>query len=285
MRPFEKKEGFLRGVSVAKGSVLYISAHLDDGHEARRMYRPWLDPPPDYDLNRLIETTGEWAREFFCKRIVDAGSEDRAYPADPNGLSAIVVGGSLLFWSAARGPLDGWQEELIAFVRKAILDWGLGYLGLCAGAQIGLRALGGTVMPNPPTMELNDLTLAGDVVVRTAELVLTEEGIRDPVFAGCPPRFAVHESHGDYLAELPDDVVVLAESSDVPHQALAWYERVRLFQPHPELSLSFMRRVLHMRARGATSHAEAERLQRLSASLRETRVANERIVVNFLRLL
>lgn len=274
-----------RGVGIAKGSVLFISAHIDPAHENYGMYRPSIDPPPDYDLNRLIETAGGWTRQFFCREIVDAPSENRVYPTDPAELSAIVVGGSLHFWSAARGSLAAWQEELVSFVGKCILEWDLGYLGLCAGGQIGLRALGGTVEPNPPDVGSAADTLAGDVLVRTGELVLKEDGLNDPVFLGCPPRFSVQESHGDYLAGVPEDMTVLAESVDLPNQVLGWHDRVRLFQPHPELSLSLMRRVLRESARRASSPAETRRLERISAQLRETRVANQRVVPNFLRML
>jgi GMP synthase-like glutamine amidotransferase len=272
-------------VGIARGSVLFISAHIDPAHENYGMYRPKIDPPPDFDLNRLIETAGGWTRQFFCREIVDAASEGRVYPTDPGGLSAIVVGGSLHFWSAARGPFSAWQEELVSFVGKSILDWNLGFLGLCAGGQIGLRALGGTVEPNPPGSGSAADVLAGNVLVRTGELLLTEDGINDPVFVGCPTRFAVQESHGDYLAGVPEDMIVLAESPDLPNQVLGWDDRVRLFQPHPELSLSLMRRVLHELAGRADSQAETGRLERLSAQLRETRIANERIVPNFLRML
>jgi GMP synthase-like glutamine amidotransferase len=273
------------GVGIARGSVLFISAHIAPDHENYGMYRPNIDPPPDYDLNRLIETAGGWTRQFFCREIVDAPSDNRVYPKDPAELSAIVVGGSLHFWSAARGPLAAWQEELVSFVVKSILEWDLGYLGLCAGGQIGLRALGGTVEPNPADAGSAVDTRAGDVLVRTGELVLMEAGSNDPIFVGCPQRFSVQESHADYLAGIPEDVIVLAESTDLPHQVLGWHDRVRLFQPHPELSLSLMRRVLHESARRASSPAETRRLEQISARLRETRVANQRIVPNFLRML
>ena len=273
-----------QGVGVDKGSVLFISAHIDPAHENHDMYRPKIDPPPDFDLNRLIETAGVWARQFFCHEIIDAASSERAYPSSPAGLSAVVVGGSLHFWSVARGPLAAWQEELVHFVGKSILEWDLGFLGLCAGGQIGLRALGGTVEPNPPDSG-SECGAPGEELVRTGELVLTKDGINDPIFAGCPTRFGVQESHGDYLARVPNSMTVLAESADLPNQVLGWHDRVRLFQPHPEMSLSLMRRVLRERAVRSSLPAETRRLEHISAKLRETRVANQRIVPNFLRML
>ncbi len=272
-------------VSIAEGSVLFISAHIHPAHEDYHIYRPKIDPPPDFDLNRLVETAGLWTRRYFCRSIIDAPSDERVYPNTARGLSAVVVAGSLHYCSDARGALAAWQDELIRFVRKSILDWDLGFLGLCGGGQIGLRALGGTVEPNPPGLGSHVEHLMGNVLVRTGELILTEDGRADPIFTGCPARFAVHEAHGDYLAGVPDGMKVLARSPDLPNQVLGWNDRVRLFQPHPELSLSLLRRVLHERSARADSPERTRRLEQLSTRLRETRIANERIVPNFLRML
>jgi GMP synthase (glutamine-hydrolysing) len=274
-----------RNVNVAEGSVLFVSAHIEPEHPNYDMYRPKIDPPPDFDLNRLLETAGRWVRRFFYPTIIDAASHKREYPQDPGGLSAVVVGGSLHYWSTARGPLVEWQDELVSFVGKSILEWNLGYLGLCGGGQVGLRALGGIVKPNPPEFGTPMNCLEGNVLVRTGELVLTEFGHGDPIFSGCPDQFGVQEAHGDYFAEVPDSMTVLATSPDLPNQVLGWNDRVRLFQPHPELSLSLMRRVLDALSGRAISAAEASRLRTISTRLRETRVANERIVPNFLRML
>jgi GMP synthase-like glutamine amidotransferase len=285
MSPLGSADQRQRDVSVAEGSVLFISAHIDPTHENYHMYRPKIDPPPDYDLNRLLETAGVWTRRYFCPRIIDAPGKQCAYPKDPRGLSAVVIGGSLHYVSSARGALAAWQEDLISFVQKCVLEWNLGFLGLCGGGQIGLCALGGTVEPNPPGLGSPTHRLFGDVLVRTGELRLTRDGRTDPIFFGCPSSFAVQEDHGDYFAKVPEGMTVLATSPDMPNQVLGWNDRVRLFQPHPEISLSFIRRVLHELSGRARSPREAKQIGALSTRLRETRVANEWVVPNFLRML
>jgi GMP synthase-like glutamine amidotransferase len=274
-----------RDVGVPEGSVLFVSAHVTPDHDNYEVYRQKIDPPPDLDLNRLLETAGRWTRKFFNQTIIEATSKDCDYPQSPAGLSAVVIGGSLAHLSAARGPLSPWQEELIEFVRKCILDWNLGFLGLCGGGQIGLCALGGTVKPNPAGLGTLLENLSGNELVRTGELLLTEAGQIDPIFLGCPPRLAIQEDHSDYFAEVPDGMTVLAESTDIPNQVLGWRDRVRLFQPHPELSLSLMRRVLHEFVGRADTPEEGRRIHELSMCLRETSIANHRIVPNFLAML
>ena len=274
-----------KDVGVREGSVLFVSAHITPDHDNYGMYRPSIDPPPDFDLNRLLDTAGRWTRKYFHRTIIEAASNECSYPKSPDGLSAVVIGGSLAHLSAARGPLASWQEELIEFVRKCILDWDLGFLGLCGGGQIGLCALGGTVKPNPAGLGTRLENLSGNELVRTGELLLTEAGRIDPIFLGCPPRLAIQEDHGDYFAEVPEGMTILAESRDIPNQVLGWRDRVRLFQPHPELSLSLMRRLLHELAGRADTPQEARRIAELSQRLRETPIANDRIVPNFLAML
>ena len=175
-----------RDVCIPEGSVLFVSAHITPDHDNYGMYRPKIDPPPDYDLNRLLETAGRWTRKFFHRTIIEATSKERVYPESPDGLSAVVIGGSLAHLSAARGALASWQEDLIEFVRKCILDWDLGFLGLCGGGQIGLCALGGTVNPNPAGMGTQLENLWGNELVRNVthdlpralQLVFDGAGIR-----------------------------------------------------------------------------------------------------------
>lgn len=272
-------------VGVPEGSVLFVSAFITPDHDNYEMYRAKIDPPPDHDLNRLLETAGRWTRKFFHRTIIEATSKERVYPESPDGLSAVVIGGSLAHLSAARGALAPWQEDLIEFVRKCILDWDLGFLGLCGGGQIGLCALGGTVKPNPAGLGTQLENLSGNELVRTGELLLTIAGRIDPIFFGCPSRLAIQEDHSDYFAEVPEGMTILAESPDIPNQVLGWRDRVRLFQPHPELSLSLMQRVLHELVGRADTPKEAKRISELSQRLRETPIANNRIVPNFLAML
>ena len=69
---------FQNNVRVAEGSVLFISAHIEPTHPNYGMYRPGIDPPPDLDLNRLLDTAGQWTRRLFASDIIDAPSKDKA---------------------------------------------------------------------------------------------------------------------------------------------------------------------------------------------------------------
>ena len=44
-----------KDVGVREGSVLFVSAHITPDHDNYGMYRPNIDPPPDVDLNRLLD--------------------------------------------------------------------------------------------------------------------------------------------------------------------------------------------------------------------------------------
>ncbi len=138
-------------------------------------------------------------------------------PPPPDVCDAVIVGGS---------PLAAYAYEEHDFLRAeaAVLrraaDAGVPLLGICFGAQFLAHLLGGRAC-RAPRAEL------GAATVR-----LTEEGRRDPVFAGCPPSFDVIHWHGDTF-ELPPGAVLLARGDAVRNQAFR-LEHVVGVQFHPE---------------------------------------------------
>jgi GMP synthase (glutamine-hydrolysing) len=107
-------------------------------------------------------------------------------------------------------------------------------LGVCFGHQLLARALGGEVIRNPRGRE------AG-----TAEVALTDAGRADPLFAGCPERMLLQQTHEDHVSRVPARATVLAVNDFSPVQAFAWGDAVRCVQFHPEMDAA------HSRAYGA----------------------------------
>ena len=79
----------------------------------------------------------------------------------------------------------------------------------CYGHHALVDALGGSVVTDHGTGE-----------VGTFEIELTEEGRRDPLFAGLPGRFPVQLGHHDRVDRLPAGLVELAASQRCGFQAL-----------------------------------------------------------------
>ena len=134
--------------------------------------------------------------------------------------------------SLVDGEIEPWMDDAAAFVRAAD-DVGLPVLGVCFGHQLVGYAYGGRVRTNPSGWE-----------VGTVEVELTDEGARDPLFAGLPRRIRVNQSHRDEVETLGPMTRLLAGSAHTAHQAIAVGDHVRGVQFHPEMNAPVIQRII-----------------------------------------
>ncbi len=130
------------------------------------------------------------------------------------------------------GPQDVWQEDEHpwfkpekAAIRRFVADMKRPYLGICLGHQLLADALGGRVEPGVP--EVGALTVSQ-----------TEEGRRDPLFAGVPNPIEVLQWHGAAVTKLPPGAVQLARSDICEMQAFRFGEHAYGLQSHVEATPS-----------------------------------------------
>jgi GMP synthase (glutamine-hydrolysing) len=262
-------------------SILYVSINVAPDHPLREAVVTHMDPLPDLDLGRLCASLGPGSRSYFVERVLD-GTTD-ALPTELSGLRGLIIGCSAYSVSLERGPLKPWQQRVMDLVRRAVFDYKLPYLGLCGGGQLGLVALGGRVSPNPRGVGFTP-EQAGSLVIRTTQVELTEAGKADPLFAGVQPSFGMTAIHSDYMAEVPGEgFTVLAHSKDIPNQAVAYGDRVRLLGLHPEVTAEFLARTIHpVIDAGAFPSVPREKLRDIFTSICPTPEANRLILKNFL---
>jgi GMP synthase (glutamine-hydrolysing) len=148
-----------------------------------------------------------------------------------DGYDGLIITGS----SRSLVNKEPWMDDAAAFVRLAA-SAGVPVLGVCFGHQLIGHAYGGRVRQNPRGWEIG-----------TVEVELTEEGKRDPLFAGSPPRLYVIESHQDEVETLGPEARSLSCNAHTEHQAIAVGEHVRGVQFHPEMSAPVMRGILQHR--------------------------------------
>jgi GMP synthase (glutamine-hydrolysing) len=143
----------------------------------------------------------------------------------------LLLGGSGHYSAAGEGA---WLERALDAMRE-IHRLAMPTFASCWGFQAMARALGGKCV--------NDLSNAE---VGTIQLILTRDGVADPLFGQLPPEFSGQAGHEDHVVELPPDAVLLASSQRVREQAFRFAGRpIYCTQFHPELDLkALMERVI-----------------------------------------
>ena len=125
------------------------------------------------------------------------------------------------------GPMDVWQEDQHpwlrgekAFIREAVVDREMPFLGLCLGHQLLAEALGGAVGPS-----------------KMPEIGVLEVNLTDhsDVFAGLPKTIECLQWHSAEVTQMPAGARVLASSPACAVQAMAWKDHAYALQFHMEI--------------------------------------------------
>lgn len=114
------------------------------------------------------------------------------------------------------------SQKEIGFI-KSTIDKDKLLLGVCLGAQLIGEALGAP-FDHSPNREIG-----------VFELVQTEAGRRDPIFATFPQRFMVGHWHGD-MPGLTTESQILAYSEGCPRQIVRYTPKIYGFQCHFEFT-------------------------------------------------
>jgi GMP synthase-like glutamine amidotransferase len=148
--------------------------------------------------------------------------EHAAPPSGLGGDALLVLGGPMNVDETARYPFLAWETDWIR-------DWALAgrpMLGICLGAQLLAKALGGVVTRNRAP-EIGHFTVA-----------LTREGRMDPLFSGFPREIQVVQWHSDTFS-IPSGSTRLAGSALCDNQALRFRHAIGL-QFHLEIGRAKM---------------------------------------------
>jgi GMP synthase (glutamine-hydrolysing) len=213
-------------------------------------------------LDPLLKEAG------FRLRYVNFGREPRQRPALDRYEALIVLGGPMNADQIDTYPNLITEVEIIG----EAVSRGMSVLGICLGAQLLARALGGSVSRN----EVRE--------IGWYDVDLTAAGRCDPVLSTFAPRQEVFQWHEDGIS-LPPGAALLASSPASPVQAFRWGEHAYGLQFHLEANLPLIERWLsvpahqaslreeqgsidpeQIRRKAATSVAPLEQLSRLTFS-------------------
>lgn len=146
-------------------------------------------------------------------------------PTDPGAFAGVIaMGGPMGVCEEDRYP---WLREEDRLLKEAIAR-DQPTLGICLGSQLIAKAAGARVAPGP------------EKEIGWYPLTLTDDGRKDPLFAGFPERFEAFEWHGD-IFDLPSGAVGLASSARYPHQAFCLGRRAYGLLFHLEVTAPMVR--------------------------------------------
>jgi GMP synthase (glutamine-hydrolysing) len=172
-------------------------------------------------LDPLLKESG------FRIRYVNFGRDPHVRPSLDRYAALIVLGGPMNADQIDHYP--NLQSE-VEIIRDAVTR-DMSVLGICLGAQLLAKALGGRVMRNAVRE------------IGWHDVELTAEGRSDPVLSTFAPRQEVFQWHEDGI-ELPAGTVHLARSPASSVQAFRHGEHAYGFQFHLEVDSSLIERWL-----------------------------------------
>ena len=188
-------------------------------------------------LDPLLKEAG------FRIRYVNFGRQPESRPALDGYEALIVLGGPM-----NSDQIDSYPNLLteVEIIREAV-DRDMSVLGICLGAQLLAKALGGAVRRNR------------DREIGWFDVELTGDGSVDPVLSCFSARQTVFQWHEDGI-HLPPGATNLASSPASDVQAFRYGEHVYGFQFHLEVDTSLIERWLTVPANQATLIDEAGRV-------------------------
>lgn len=176
-------------------------------------------------LDPLLKGSG------FRIRYVNFGREPGSRPTLDGYEALIVLGGPMNSDQIDSHPNLITEVEII----KEAVSRDMSVLGICLGAQLLAKALGGAVSRN----EVRE--------IGWYDVEMTEAGLSDPVLSTFAPRQEVFQWHEDGIT-LPPGADLLASSPASPVQAFRFGEHAYGFQFHLEANRPLIDRWLSVPA-------------------------------------
>lgn len=185
-----------------------------------------MENDPSDDARRL----GDWLVEGGLELAVVRPHAGEPLPDTLDGYAAVVVlGGEQRAYPDPDGvPGAPWFPALERLLRKAVRER-VPTLGVCLGGQLLASANAGTVERSPAGPEIG------------ARLVARRDvADKDPIFAAVPFAPDVLQWHYDEITELPVGAVLLAASTNYPHQAFRLGDAAWGLQFHIECDIEML---------------------------------------------
>lgn len=157
---------------------------------------------------------GAALRDYGHKLRILRPADGDVLPPDLDDVDGVISCGG----PQSANDADAWITEEIKYLRDAV-DAGLPVIGVCLGAQMLAKALGGDVARMPGGIELGWLPIT-----------LTPPGRDDIIHTGLPWDMQAFHFHRDEITKLPDGARLIASSKQCKAQTWTYGLRVYAFQ-------------------------------------------------------
>ncbi|MEM7071570.1 MAG: type 1 glutamine amidotransferase, partial [Pseudomonadota bacterium] len=131
-----------------------------------------------------------------------------------------VLGGPMHVWQVDRYP---WLADEISFIKKAVIDHQIPFLGFCLGHQLLALALGGKIAP------------AKHLEIGFKDVTLNKTGQQSPFLNQLPLSLKWMQWHECEIIQMPLEGQNLAFSNLCHIQAMQWQKHAFSTQFHPEI--------------------------------------------------
>jgi len=173
--------------------------------------------------------------------------------------SAIIAGGSPFDVSIPYDNKSQTQKDIEAFydgLFERVVPEDFPFLGACSGNGLLGKYCGAEISNKYPEP------------IGSVDIVVTEEGTKDPLLRGLPQTFSALVGHKEACDQLPPGAVLLATSQPCPVQMFRVKSNIYATQFHPEADANeFILRINIYKNHG---YFEPEEAEVLVASVRET---------------
>jgi len=182
------------------------------------------DEAADSEFRAILRYSGLRENEVVRARVEHTGLPE----IDLSDYSAIIVGGSPFDMSTPEDAkseiqIDIENDFMALFERIVELDFP--FLGACSGNSLLGKFCGARISKRYSEP------------VGGVDIVLTDEGTRDPLLKGFPGTFRALLGHKEACDDVPPGTVLLASSATCPVQMFRLGNNVYATQFHPEADL------------------------------------------------
>lgn len=182
------------------------------------------DEVADSEFRAIVRYSGLREDEVVRARIEQSGLPE----IELSDYAAIIVGGSPFDVSIPQDAKHEIQKKIendFMDLFERIVELDFPFLGACSGNSLLGKYCGARISTKYAEP------------VGGADIVLTDEGTRDPLLKGFPETFRVLLGHKEACDDVPPGTVLLASSEACPVQMFRLKNNIYATQFHPEADL------------------------------------------------